>query len=74
MHGEVGWRGTDNRIAMPQWTGNHIGVQLVGDADCQIDALADQVHGLVANQQIHRGAGVALQVSRHRWGQNRQCQ
>ncbi len=69
--GKVRWRRADLRIAMPQRSGDQVGVQLIGDADGQIDAFTHQVHRFIANLQIHRSARIALQVGGDRRRQNR---
>ncbi|CDI88176.1 Arsenate reductase, glutaredoxin family [Pseudomonas aeruginosa PA38182] len=53
-------RGADHRAAFAEAAGDQVGVELVGDAQGQVDALLHQVDHLAVDLQVDGGARVAL--------------
>ena len=58
-------RGAHHRATDGQLAGDEIGIQVIGDAHCQIHPLLDQIDGALDQHQIHRRARMQLDVIRH---------
>ncbi len=62
MASQVGGAGTDHGVASAETACHQVGIQVVGDAQGEIDPLLHQVDRPVQQQDVDRRAGVAAQI------------
>ena len=62
MTGQIGRAGTDYRVAGAETACHQIGVEVVGDAHCQIDPLLYQIDGSVEQQDVDGRPRVLRQI------------
>ncbi len=60
--GQIGRAGTNHGVAGAEPAGHQVGIEIIGDADGEIDPLLHQVDGPVQQQDIDGGARIARQV------------
>lgn len=62
MAGQVGGAGAHHRVAGAEPAGHQVGIEVVGDAQGEIDSLLHQIDRPVQQQDVDRRAGVTGQV------------